>query len=163
MTDDIEPRKLNAIVGSALKALAEGGADDEFIGAFAASHRAKVAKILGHPEAALQPPDLQMIVAQAVTQALADAGMGKGKASSKQAARRINVVVAGQRTSVTLARNTVAQLVEAKGGKQANEFIQELVNNAPVGVPNRSGWVEERLRAFLSFGQTGSAGVLAHH
>lgn len=163
MTDDeIKTRQLNAIVGAAIKALADSGVDDELIGSFAANHRAKVARLLGQPEEALQPPDLQLIIRQEIASALADAGVGKGTVSSKAAAKRINVIVAGHRTSVTLGRNTVAQLVETKGEKLANEFIQEIANSAPADVDNRSGWVEERLKSFLAFGQDNPTAMPRH-
>ena len=68
--DEIELRKLNAIVGAAIKVMIESGADDEFIGSSAASYRRKVAKILGEPVEALDLPDLLSIVSQAVRQAL---------------------------------------------------------------------------------------------
>lgn len=152
MADEIELRKLNAIVGAAIKALAESGADDEFVGAFAATHRAKVARILGQPEEALQSPDLLALVTQAVSQALGDAGIGKNRA--KQPAKRINVVIAGRRTSVTLSREILDRLIEAKGSQsQANDFVQELAGSLPAEVTNRSGWIEERVRAFLNFRQ----------
>lgn len=158
--DDLEHRKLNAIIGSAVKALALSGADDEFIGAFALSHRIKVAKLLGKTETPRQEPDLQTIVAQAIAQALAAAGVGNAK--SKSPARRINVIIAGRRTSVTLGRNTVAQLVEAKGDKQANELINELANSAPTNVANRSRWVTERLKTYLTFGTDNEGSIQRH-
>lgn len=152
MTDDnLETRKLNAIIGAALKALALSGADDEYIGAFAVTHRDKVAKLMGQTETALQSPDLQTIVEQAVSHALAVAGLGK--ITSKQAARRINVIIDGRRTSVTIDRITVAKLVEAKGDKQANELIQKLANSAPENVTNRSRWVSDRVNKVLNYGQ----------
>lgn len=154
MADEIELRKLNAIVGAAIKALAESGADDEFVGAFAATHRAKVASILGQPEEALQSPDLLALVTQAVSQALGDAGIGKNRGSPKRPAKRINVVIAGRRTSVTLSREILDRLIEAKGSQsQANDFVQELAGGLPAEVSNRSGWIEERVRAFLNFRQ----------
>ena len=51
--DEIKDRQLNALVGGALRGLVESGADDEAVGAFAASYRQKAAKILGRPLEAL--------------------------------------------------------------------------------------------------------------
>ena len=152
MPDHGDTRKLNAIVGAALKALAESGADDETIGAFAANHRSKVAKILGCVNDDPPAPDLLSLVTQAVAQAMAN-GSGLGaplKTASR--AKRINVVVANQRTSVTISPETVTKLIEAKGNKkQAYEFIEHLANKSPDKVGNRSKWVEERLLSFLTY------------
>lgn len=70
LNDEIELRKLNAIVGAALRGFVESGADNEFIGAFAASYREDVSKILGTSGEALGPPDLLDIVTQAVRAAV---------------------------------------------------------------------------------------------
>lgn len=148
MDDTSETRKLNAIVGAALKSLVESGAGDEFVGAFAISHRAKVAKILGAAEPQADSPDLLSVVTQAVGLALEQAGVTRRKESST---KRINVEVAGRRTSVTLSRAVLDQLVKSKGSNQkAKLVIQDLANTAPVNVENRSGWVEERLLGVLA-------------
>jgi len=146
--DDLELRKLNAIVGASVKALADSGADDEFIGAFASSHRQKVSQILGHPEEALQPPDLQAMITQAVEQALDAAGLRKRP--SRRKTERVHVLIGGRRTSVTLGQATVADLMRTKGAKQAKALIQELANGAPSDTDNRSRWIDERIRAFLA-------------
>lgn len=149
MTDNSDTRKLDAIVGSAIRALVESGADDEFIGSFSANHRIKVAGILEQSAATSSPPDLQSVVAQAVTQALSAAGI-VGK--QRNASQRVNVIIAGRRTSVTLGVATIEKLIEAKGGKsQAKELVQEMARTIPTNVENRSGWLEERLQAFLTF------------
>lgn len=150
--EDIKDRQLNAIVGAAVRALADSGADDEAIGAFAASHRVKVARILGHPEEALQPPDLQTIVQQAVSLALEQAGLGTRKSAGKTT-QRFNVEIAGHRTSISIDKGVIAKLSEAKGSKKAvNKFVQQIAYNVPTGIENRSGWIEERIHAFLNFG-----------
>lgn len=146
--DDSETRKLNTIVGAAIKALAESGAADEFVGAFAASHRAKVASILGASEPAADSQDLLAIVTQAVSIAMEQAGLGKRKEPSTT---RVNVEIAGRRTSLTLSRVVLDKLSQAKGTKQqVKAVIQDLANTAPMEVENRSGWVEERLHGFLA-------------
>lgn len=150
VSDDLELRKLNAIIGSAIKALAESGADDEFIGAFALSHRQKVSKILGQPEEALQPPDLQAMITRAVEQAMDSTGLRKR--AGKRKTERVHVLIGGRRTSVTITQAMVSGLVQAKGDRRsAKALIQELANSAPVDTDNRSRWVEDRVRAFLSF------------
>ncbi len=166
MTDeDIKDRQLNAIVGAAIRALAESGADDEAIGAFAASHRVKVAHLLGNPEQALQPPpDLQTIIQHAVSSALESAGVG-GKKPLGKTTERFNVEIAGRRTSLSIDKEVVAKLSQAKGTrKAANKFVQEIAKGVPEGTVNRSGWVEERILAFLDFRNTpGSAPASPRH
>jgi hypothetical protein len=68
-----EKRQLNAIVGGAIRALVESGADDEIVGAFSATYRTQVAKILGFTEKSFQPLDLVAIVQAAVRLALKEA------------------------------------------------------------------------------------------
>jgi len=160
VSDDLELRKLNAILGSAIKALAESGADDEFIGAFALSHRQKVSRILGQPEEALQPPDLQAMITQAVEQAMDSAGLRKR--ASRRKTQRVHVLIGGRRTSVTITQATVSRLVEVKGAKQARGVIQELANSAPADTGNRSGWVEDRVRALLNFSSSPVASASQH-
>lgn len=148
MDDASETKKINAIVGAALKSLVESGAGDEFVGAFAMAHRDKVAKILGAAEPEADSPDLLSVVTQAVGLALEQAGVTRRKESNT---KRINVEVAGRRTSVTLSKTVLDQLVKSKGStQQAKLVIQDLANTAPVNVENRSGWVEERLLGVLA-------------
>jgi hypothetical protein len=159
--DDLELRKLNAIIGASIKALADSGAEDEFIGAFALSHRQKVSKILGvKSEDGLQPPDLQAMITQAVEQALGAAGLRKRP--SRRKTERVHVLVGGRRTSVTLGQATVASLVEVKGDKQAKALIQELASGAPADTGNRSRWVDERVRAFLASPHAPTASTSQH-
>lgn len=159
--DDLELRKLNAIIGASIKALSDSGADDEFIGAFALSHRQKVSKILGlHPEEVLQPPDLQAMITQAVEQALDAAGLRKRP--SRRKTERVHVLIGGRRTSVTLGQVTIASLVQVKGDKQAKALIQELASSAPTDTDNRSRWVDERIRAFLASPHAPTASASQH-
>ncbi len=149
MDDTSETRKLNAIVGAAIKSLVESGAGDEFVGSFAMSHRAKVAKILDAAEPESDGPDLLTVVTQAVKLALEQAGVTRSKESGT---KRVNVEVAGRRTSVTLSKIALDQLVKSKGStQQAKTVVQDLANTAPANVENRSAWIEERLLGLLAF------------
>lgn len=160
VNDDSDTRKLNAIVGAAIKALTDSGAGDEYVGSFAASHRAKVASILGHSEPAAEAPDLLAIVTRAVGLALEQAGVGKRKEPST---KRVNVEIAGRRTSLTLSRSVLEKLAQAKGTKQqAKAVIQDLANTAPLDVENRSGWVEERVVGVLALSEQDSASSARH-
>lgn len=132
------------------------------IGSFAGSYRTKVARILDQPEAALQPPDLQTIVSRTVSLALAN--VGAANVSNKAPMRRINVLIDGRRTSVTLTADAVDRLVTAKGTKRnAHSFIRGLADRVPAGIANRSGWIEERVQTLLSFGSDHSEAGTATH
>lgn len=48
--NEADLRKLDAIVGAAIRAVVQTGAGDEFVGAYAASLHAKLAQIIGHGE-----------------------------------------------------------------------------------------------------------------
>jgi len=143
--DDSEARKLNAIVGSAIKALAESGAEDELVGAFAAAHREKVARILGTATGPDQPPDLAMTIAQGVKAALEQMGFS----AAREKARRISVTVGGRKTTVSVRESRLAKLADQVGGlPKARAIIGEMAQSAPDGLSNRSAWIEERIAAF---------------
>lgn len=165
VTDDRDLDKLNAIVGAAIRALCESGADDAFIGAFAATHRAKVAKVLGQSAVVSEPPDIEQVVKHAVGQALTEAGVRarKPRVAKKRA---VYIAVAGQRTSVSLSTRLVDQISQAKGGAaEARAFIQSVAEQIPPAAANRSQWLEahleKHLAALLAF-REGPPGLAAH-
>ena len=148
--DEIKDRQLNALVGGAVRGLVESGADDEAIGAFASTYRQKAAKILGRPQEALVPPDLTDIIKEAVAQALAAAQV-KPKRSRKQN-EHFTVSIRGQKTSVTIHKDVVAQLAEAKGSKaEVGRFVREVAKDVPDSVENKSDWIEHRITTILRF------------
>lgn len=156
--------KLDALVGAALKGLVEAGASAAAVGAFAASYRTEAAQILGLIERP-SVPDLQVLVTEAVSQALAEAGVIKNKQARRPRAERFYVMVAGKHTSVTISAHTTAKLIEAKGSKaQAKHHVEQLANSAPASTSNRSKWIEERILAGLTFAQSANeaAGVPRH-
>lgn len=144
--DDIKNHKLDTIVGAALRALFENGADDTFIGSFAASHRRQVAELLGVAELPPQPPELLSLVTQAVNIALEN-----HKPKRELRTRRLNVLIDGHRTSITINISTEKQLT-ASYGEKAIGMIQDIASKAPSNVKNKSKWVEERIQSVLAFG-----------
>lgn len=149
--DEIKDRQLNALVGGAVRGLVESGAEDEAIGAFAASYRQKAAKILGHPQEATSPPDLTAVIKEAVTQALAASGQVTPKTSRRQN-EHFTVLIGGQKTSVTIHKEVIARLSEAKGSKsEVSRFVREVAKDVPETVANKSEWIEERIGAVLRF------------
>lgn len=164
MTDDTNLSKLNALVGAALRGLVEAGASAEAIGAFATSYRLEAAQLLGIVEAPPEAPDLQSLVTQAVSQALADAGVGNRRRTKKPTAQKFYVSIDGKKTSVTISRPTATQLIESKGGEdQARQIVQQLATSAPANVKNRSKWIEERILSTLSFAQSSTGAGQARH
>jgi hypothetical protein len=107
-------QKLNAIVGAAVRALVESGADDERIGAFAAAHRMRVAEILGMSPTPAGPPDLIEVVREAVRGVLTESGLAARPV--RQTAKRVFVMVAGKRTSVTVDPRLFQKVSEVNGG-----------------------------------------------
>ena len=88
------------------------------------------------------------------------AGIGKRK---EPTTKRVNVEIAGRRTSLTLSRAVLDKLSQAKGTKQqAKAVIQDLANTAPMDVENRSGWVEERLLGVLTLADQDGASAARH-
>lgn len=164
--DDIKERQLNAIVGAAIRGLAESGASNESIGAFSSTYRGEVEKILGiEARAALDPPDLMVIIQTAVAHALADAQ--KPIRPSRAQNDRFTVYIGGARTSVTIQKALVEQIHSVKGSRKAvTQFVREVALTAPAECENRSAWIEERIAAVLVFekNQTiGSATPASRH
>ena len=155
-----DTQKLNVIVGAAIRALAEAGADDELIGRFAAQHREKVAGLLGMSASVQAPPDLLELVTQAVGAALEGAGVVPKARGAGPATKRINVEVAGRRTCLTLSKKVLDTLSASKKDKgEAMALIKGLANSAPADVSNRSAWVEEHLLSILSQPPTETASI----
>ena len=144
--------KLNALVGEALKGLVESGAGAESIGAFAATYRLKASQILGIAEAPPAEPDLQALVSEAVTSALASAGIGQPKPREKRpTAHRFIVHIQGKRTSVTISAAASERLLAAHSNRSdVTSLLESLANQAPATETNRSRWVEQRALASLS-------------
>lgn len=162
MSVDEAEDPLDAIVGAALKAMADSGAPRARLGAFAASFREEVAEILGRKPPPAPAPDLLQLVTHAVRQALAEPGFAPA-ATRAQPAKRIYVTVAGRATSVTLPMEALRQLDDVAGGrKQARAIIQQLADSAPGDVPNRSGWIQERMLAVAAATGSDADGGAAH-
>lgn len=163
MGDDLQQRRLNAIVGEAIKGLVESGADSEFIGAFAVSHREKIASLMGLTSA-LPPsaPDLLELVAKGAQLALEQAGLIKKPREGT--AKRVSVVVGGKRTTVSVSQQLMRQLTESRGNESsAVRLIQDVAAHVPLDAENRSAWIEDRLRSVLLFGgDSGTPGAATH-
>lgn len=158
MSTDGAEDQLDAIVGTALKAMVASGADSVTLGAFAASFRDEVAGILGLKPAKPPEPDLLQLVTHAVRQALVDQGIASASVQTQIApraepAKRVYVTVAGKPTSVTLSAESLRKLEAFAGGrKQAKAIVQQLAGSAPVDAGNRSAWIQERMLSVATAG-----------
>lgn len=162
MSDPLKSQ-LDALMGAALQRLASSGliagAPAAALGEFMDSYRQDVSAILGLTVKPPEAPELLGLVKDAVKLALAELpALGEASAPRKprklkeHTARRINVEVNGIRTSLSLNSALVERVVQVQGGEASmRAFIQELAQSIPPSVPNRSGWMSERLEAALSF------------
>jgi hypothetical protein len=161
VSNEQDTRKLNAIVGAALRGLVDAGATDEAIGAFAHDHRARVAELLG-VGAAAQSAEIDLTVV--VQRVLQELGAAPARVGRKPAARVV-VQVRGSKTSISIQHSLLDRLVAARGGEKtrAVSTIEELANAAPASVANRSRWVAQRVEAILQAPVGNEAGSPARH
>lgn len=149
----VPDHELDSIVGAALKALVESGADRQHIGAFAASFRTEVAQILGRQPQAPAEPDLLGLVRQALTDVL-QAGVTLPPAAAapqQRATKPVYVRVNGQRTAVSIGTTLLADLARREGGlDQARARVREVAMQSPPETMNRSAWVTEALKNLLA-------------
>ena len=149
----------HALIGEAMKALVEIGASAEVLGAFALSYPVKVEKLMARPPAVEDVPDLQAIITKSVKQAMQDAGMVPRKAPPKV---RVYVLVDGKRTSVLIAQPVLQQLQEVKGADLAREVVQQLVEQAPEDIENRSAWLGQKIKGYLLLSQVQGSDAPRH-
>lgn len=151
MADFSDSDKLDAIVGAAIQALANAGADARMIGSFAAQHRQKVAELLNIPSTPTPVVDMKELVDLAVTtvtNALQERGVLRANSSPRL--ERLNVIVGKTRTTVSVEKPTLDKLIEMMGSKKAaKQYIEQVANNAPKGTPNRTDWVTEQLTTYI--------------
>lgn len=156
-----DPR-LAELTGEAIKLMVEAGASASVVGHFAIHYPALVASKL-EPLPAPQELDLEAIIRATVQTVLgtrvaphADKTSAGEPASTtrrrgpRDAERvKINVTAQGKRTSVKVRTALLEQLRAVPDGPAPDELIQSFIDQAPVGHPNRSAWVEEQATQFL--------------
>lgn len=155
------PSELHTIVGEAIKTLADLGVSADQLGAFALQYPSRVAAVMqarpSHPE---QPPDLEQIIHQQVVRAVREAMETQQMPAEDPTKVRMNVVVAGKRTSVTIQRSTIEAVAKAKNMplRQARASIRQMAKGAPTDVENRSAWMEREVQRHLLLIKSASAG-----
>ena len=166
--DKVPDPRLDLLTGEALKLMAEGGASAQALGHFARLYPAKAAAHL-EPMPPPQEMDLEAVI-RATVQAVLGAGVVPGQAGPAAGARgqrgadrvKLNVVVAGKRTTVKLRRALYEQLTTRDGAAKADQLVQSFVDKAPAGQVNRSGWVEEQVTQFLVLAEMGPTAAAQH-
>lgn len=145
--------------------MVEAGASAETIGHFAVHYPAKVAARL-EPLPAPQELDLEAIIRATVQAVLGGGGSDAGAARKRAAPAqrlKVNVVVQGKRTSVKVRASVAAQLESVAGDRRIESLVQEFVDRAPAGHPNRSAWVEEQAAQYLVLSQLHAPGQSPGH
>ncbi len=153
---------LNAILGEAIKALVESGASAAFIGGFSSTHGARFAKHLQIPVES--PPDLKAVITEAVQQALsASPALSVSMENGKKELVRLQVLVNGRRTSVSVRKSRVEQVIQLAGTRQeGHRIVRDLAGRAPDGLKNRSGWLDSQIEAYLQLQHQVPAGAQPH-
>lgn len=157
--DDPNAAKIDAIVGAALRAMAQGESDDRALGAFAANFRRQVGMVLRAEPTPTEPPDLLALIRQTVQEAMY-AGEPTARGPRR---RRLTVLVGGQKTSVTVPASLADSLVKLRGTPAAaRDALNAMAAECPPG-EIRSRWVEQQIRAMVALDAQGDGlGVPKH-
>lgn len=162
MSNDQDLRKVNEIVGEALKALVDSGVPVEFVGAFATTYPAKVAQIMGSPRP-VASLDLEQLIQATVARTVETVIAGRPRKLREQTVSKVNVTVHGKRTTVTLGKELLASLVSVCGSpRKATEIVRRCAQDAPLNVENRSAWMAEKLQGYLPMDSLPLASVRPH-
>lgn len=153
--------QLNAILGVALRALVDAGADPQFLATFVERYRAEFAKHLNVTVEAA--PDLHAVIVAAVREVVGPVrSQTAGRAKTTQS---INVMVNGQRTTVSVRLHRLQAVQQLVGTNQAaRKVVREVAAAAPSDLPNgaRSEWIDKALDGFLKLRQSEVSGAQPH-
>lgn len=160
--DTLHPPQVTSLVGEAIATLAGLGVSAQVLGEFAMKYPAKVVAVLGVSTVEQGPSDLEKVVFEQVTRALrAEKGM-RVTQPQHQGKRRINVLVKGKRTTLSISAHLVAETDRVTGSRGAGrKLIQELAEQAPLEIP-RSTWTEQELHQRLLFLTSKTPSVAQH-
>ena len=152
--------KTHRIVGAALRALVNSGANDAAIGQFAAEHSALVASELqeSQPTEVVATRSLDEVVA-AVVQVLENRPSSVRTTSRAAQKMRVTLTFAGQRTSVTLSKEVMDRYIAstATGRKGAMRNLSNMAKTMPESASNRSQYMENAMIAHLESLQNSAA------
>ena len=163
MSNDQDLRKVNEIVGEALKALVDSGVPVEFVGSFATTYPAKVAQIMGSPGKPVASMDLEQLIQATVARTVETVVAGRPRKLREHTVTKVNVTVHGKRTTVTLGKELLASLASVCGSpRKATEIVRRCAQDAPLNVENRSAWMAEKLQGYLSHDSLSLASARPH-
>ncbi len=143
---------INHLIGEAIKLLSENGAPAGLLGVFASEYPKKVSAILGAPAKQDATPDLEQAVLAAMKKFVAEGELVPAGLAAERGTERVYVMVAGQRTSVSVKKPILAKLTEQLGSEaSAKKKIREIALGAPeeTAAGSRSDWIERQVSAFL--------------
>jgi hypothetical protein len=135
------------LLGEAVRLLVQSGATGASIADFISEYSSILDATLAPPPVAAQP-DTKAQMKEALKEALLELAPPAQRARS-DLRKRVNVYVAGAKTSLSLRKDMFERTVEAIGGQRAQELAQEFANAKPDDVGNRSAWVDEQLQHHL--------------
>lgn len=157
---EIKDPRGKLLLGEAVRLLVQSGASGVAITDFINEY----SEIIKSALVEQQPPvsDLKNQMKEAVREVLHELAP-PARRSGPEKRRRIQVLVDGTRTSLTLHASLLAKTVEILGtNKQARQLVNELANSKPADHPNRSAWVEEQLKHHLLLVRAEAATKTAH-
>jgi hypothetical protein len=154
MSAPVDPKTVNAILGEALTLLAKDGVPAEQVGSFALAYPERVFAVLGRPQPPVEHvPDLVKLIRDAMASFVADGGLISGVADRGSPDRRlvrVNVLVNGQRTTVSITKALLDKVATETGSdRAARSLVRELAAQAPTDVKSRSVWLDRQLQAHL--------------
>ena len=154
MSAPVDPKTVHALVGEALTLLAKDGASAEQVGSFALAYPERVFAVLGRPQPQVdQAPDLVKLIRDAMASFVADGGLISGVVDRGAPYRklvRVNVLVSGQRTTVSVTKALLDKVATETGSERAaRSLVRDLAAQAPANVKSRSIWLDRQLQAHL--------------
>jgi N-methylhydantoinase A/oxoprolinase/acetone carboxylase beta subunit len=135
------------LLGEAVRLLVQSGATGASIADFISEYSSILDATLAAPPVAAQP-DMKAQMKEALREALLEFAP-PAQRTRRDLRKRVNVYVAGAKTSLSLRKDMFERTVEAVGSQKAQELAHEFANSKPDGVANRSAWVDEQLRHHL--------------
>jgi hypothetical protein len=168
-------KKLNELLGAAMRSMLNTGADDAALGQFAAEFRERAVQILGPGDtSSLTDPfhagsdgsltaDLTQFIRattrEAVNHTLEQINLAPssgrrrpGRPMSVERAVRVNFTLRGKRSALSIEPSSFNALVRLhKGSKPAaRQMVRDVASRIPESITNKSTWVQERIVAILA-------------
>lgn len=157
-------KKRQQLLGAAVRAAYDAGltGDDAAMGEFIERFQANLSGAL--EERPLSPVEQAQLLTGAFNQVLS-ANRLPGVALLKRMSKRLTIELrsTGRRTNVTVRPEIYDQLVAFNGSESAaHRLVEDLANEAPADVDNRSKWIERRFLAIQAAAAGQHSGASTH-